>query len=59
MHLVKEAEEAGAKDDKEVSDYIVKQLKSGDLQLLNFTIVFIVDKIDSSIKCLDCSVRVM
>lgn len=31
MHIVKEAEAAGAKDEKGVADYVVKQLKSGDL----------------------------
>jgi len=32
MDLVDEAEKAGAADEKGVADYIVKQLKSGDLQ---------------------------
>ncbi len=31
MTIVKEAEAAGAKDEKAVADYVVKQLKSGDL----------------------------
>ncbi|KAF3981212.1 MAG: nitrate reductase subunit alpha [Methylococcales symbiont of Hymedesmia sp. n. MRB-2018] len=31
MDIVKEAENAGAKDEKGVADYVVKQLKSGDL----------------------------